>query len=269
MEQDALHGREVVLRQLHNKRSGIAGEHLRLLEDDAGDNDDCNAEEVHDRCEPPRAAHQEARDQRDNRELRAAGHEGGCDHGHAAILFVLNGTGGHDAGHAAAGGDHERNEGLAGQAELTEDPVHDERDTGHIAAVFQQGQEEEHDCHLRGKADRCCQTADDAVNDEGNDPFCRADVLKERSDCRLNPFAEEGVVGEIGDDAADGGNRDVIDQRHDDHEDRQRQNTVRDDTVDLIGCGHLTCVLLFIAPFEDRCNINITLVGDNCLRVVV
>ena len=227
MEQDALHGREVILRQLHNERSGIAGEHFGLLEDDAGDNDDRNAEEVHDRREPPRAAHQEARDQRDNGELRAAGHEGGRNHGHAAVLFVLNGTGSHNAGHAAAGRDHERNEGLAGQAEFTEDPVHDERDTGHIAAVFQQGQEEEHDCHLWGKADRRGQTADDAVDDEGNDPFRCADVLKERGDCRLDPFAEEGVVGEIGDDAADGGNRDVIDQRHDDdHGDQHRYGDV-------------------------------------------
>lgn len=51
--------------------------------------------------------------------------------------------------------------------------------------------------------------------------------------------AEELVVGEVGHRAAQGGNGDVVHAEHDDHEDRQAQDTVGNHAVDLLGSAHL------------------------------
>ena len=77
---------------------------------------------------------------RDERHLCAAGDEGGGHDRHTAVTFIFNGTRSHDAGDAAAGADKHRDEGLAGQAELAEDTVQNEGDTGHVAARFEEGQ---------------------------------------------------------------------------------------------------------------------------------
>ena len=49
------------------------------------------------------------------------------------VTLVLDGTGSHNTGHTAAGTDQRGDEAFTGQAELAEDTVHDEGDTGHIA----------------------------------------------------------------------------------------------------------------------------------------
>ena len=59
---------------------------------------------------------------------------------------------GHDAGDAAAGAHQHGDEALAGEAELAEDPVHDEGDTGHVADVLQNGQHQKQHQHLGHEA---------------------------------------------------------------------------------------------------------------------
>lgn len=64
-------------------------------------------------------------------------------------LLVLDGLSCHDGGHAAAGeSDEHRDEGFAGQIELAEDAVHDERNAGHVTAQLQEAKEQEEDHHL-------------------------------------------------------------------------------------------------------------------------
>ena len=177
--QHVLHGRQMIRRELHDERGGLAREGLGLLEDDAGDDDGRNADEVGTRRDPPRAAEDRARHQGNDRHLRAAGDEGRGHNRHAAVTFLLDGAGGHDAGHAAARADQHRDEALAGEAEAAEDAIHDERDARHIAAILQNAQQQEQHEHLRHEAEHRADAADDAVHDQAGEPVGAADALKE------------------------------------------------------------------------------------------
>ena len=126
--------------QFHDERSGIAREHLRLLQDDTGNDDGGHAEEIGTRGDPRRTTEDRARDQGDERRFRAAGDERRRDDRHAAVAFAFNCTGGHDAGDAAARADENRNEALAGEPEPAEHTVEHEGDTRHVAARLQEGQ---------------------------------------------------------------------------------------------------------------------------------
>ena len=53
MDQHALGGRKMILGQLHDKGSGVSGEHLSFLQDNTGNNDRCNAQEVEQGGDPP------------------------------------------------------------------------------------------------------------------------------------------------------------------------------------------------------------------------
>ena len=117
-----------------------------------------------------RAAEDGAGDHGDEGNLRAAGDEGGGHDGHAAVALVLNGAGGHDARHAAAHADQHGDEGLAGQAELAEDAVQHEGDTGHVAAGLQEGQQEEQHQHLGHEAQHRADAGHDAVQDQALEP---------------------------------------------------------------------------------------------------
>ena len=168
--QDVAHGGPMVCGQLHDEGSGVAGEHLGLFQDDAGDDDAGHAQEVSGGGNPCGAAEDSAGDHRNKGHLSAAGDEGGGHDGHTAVTFVLDGTRGHDAGHAAAGADEDGDEALAGQAELTEDTVQDEGDTSHVAAGFQEGQQQEQDQHLRHEAQDCAHASDDTIQDQAAEP---------------------------------------------------------------------------------------------------
>ena len=149
--------------KLHHEGSGIAREHLGLLEHDAGDNDGGHADEVGGGSDPCGAAEDGAGDHGDEGHLRAAGDKGRGHDRHAAVTLVFNGTGCHDARDAAAGADEHGDEGLTGQAELAEDTVEHEGDTGHVAAGLEEGEHQEQHEHLRHEAEHRADTGDDTV----------------------------------------------------------------------------------------------------------
>ena len=258
----------MIRRKLHDERGGLAREGLGLLEDDAGDDDGRNADEVGARRDPPRAAEDRARHQGDNRHLRAAGDEGRGHDRHAAVTLLLDGAGGHDAGHAAARADQHRDEALAGEAEAAEDAIHDERDARHIAAILQNAQQQEQHEHLRHEAEHRADAADDTVHDQTGEPVGAADALKEALRRRNDPLADENVVRPIGQRAADGGNGDVIHQRHHRGEDRQAEDSVGQHAVDLVAGAHAAVALLH-AAVDDGGDIGVARGGDNGLAVVV
>ena len=80
--------------------------------------------------------------------------------------------------------------------------------------------------------------------------------------------AEELVVGEVSHRAAQGGNGDVVHAEHDDHKDRQAQDTVGNHAVDLLGGAHLGRSLGH-ALVDNVGNHAIALAGDDGLGVVV
>ena len=80
--------------------------------------------------------------------------------------------------------------------------------------------------------------------------------------------AKELVVGEVGHRATQGGNGDVVHAEHDDHKDRQAQDTVGNHAVDLLGGAHL-CRSLGEALVNDVGNHAVALAGDDGLGIVV
>ena len=168
--------------QLHNEGSGVAGEHLGLFQHDAGDDDGGHADEVSGGGHPCAAAEQSTGDHGDKGNLCAAGDEGSGHDGHPAVALVFNGTGGHDTGHAAAGADQHGDEGLAGQAELTEHTVQNEGDTGHVAAGLQEGQHQKQNQHLRDEAKHSANAGHDAVQDQAGQPVSNVCLLQQVAD---------------------------------------------------------------------------------------
>ena len=79
---------------------------------------------------------------------------------------------------------------------------------------------------------------------------------------------EELVVGEVGHCAAQGGNGDVVHAEHDDHKDRQAQDTVGDHAVDLLGGAHLGRSL-GEALVNDVRDDAIALTGDDGLGIII
>ena len=80
--------------------------------------------------------------------------------------------------------------------------------------------------------------------------------------------AKELIVGEVGHRSAQGGNGDVVHAEHDDHKDRQAQDTVGNHTVDLLGGAHLGRGL-GEALVDDVCDHAVALTGDDGLGVIV
>ena len=80
--------------------------------------------------------------------------------------------------------------------------------------------------------------------------------------------AEELVVGEVSHRAAQGRDGNVVHTEHDDHKDRQAQDTVGNHAVDLLGGAHL-CRSLSEALVDDVGNHAVALAGDDGLGVVV
>ena len=186
--------------QLHNEGSGITGEHLGLLQDDTGDDDGRHTDEVSGGGDPCAAAEQGAGDHADEGNLCAAGDEGGGHDGHTAVTFILDGTGRHNAGDTAAGTDQHGDEGLTGQAELAENTIQHEGDTGHVAAGLQEGQHQEQHQHLGHEAQHRADTGDDTVKDQAAEPLGGAGCFQTAADqCRDagDPDAEVGGIGRV------------------------------------------------------------------------
>ena len=79
---------------------------------------------------------------------------------------------------------------------------------------------------------------------------------------------EHTVVRPVGEDAARGGYGNVVDQPHDQREDRQSEDSVGNNVVDLIR-GRQTGLFLLYTVLDQLANVLIALIGDDGLRVIV
>ena len=262
--------REVIRRQLHNERSGITRKQTGLFEDDAADDNGRNADEIGAGRDPAGVMEQCTRNQGDDGHLCAAGNEGRRHDGHFTVTVILNGTAGHDTGHTAAGRDQHGDKALARQAELSENTVHNEGDTRHVADVFQNGQEEEQHQHLRYKTQHRADAADDTVSDQAYQPIGRTDLGQPLNNGRLHPLRHKNIIGKIRYQGADAGHRHIVDAEHDHGENRQRSDTVRDHAVDTVRYAQLSFFAAFFNASRDQTvDIRIALVGDDGFRIVV
>ena len=206
--------------KLHNERSGIACEHLGLLKDNTGNNDCRNTYNIGAPADHCAVSEQSACDQTNDRKLRSAGNEG-CGHDrHAAVSFILDGTGSHNTGNAAACAYHHGDERLTGQTESSENTVHDKCDPRHIAAALKEGQANEQNDHLRQESEDSTDTGDDTIENQAAEPVCRSDTLKEAAHCSGNDLAEQYIIYPVSSHGADRIDRQVIYQEHNQPENR-------------------------------------------------
>ena len=201
VDEDAAHGRQVVGRKLHHERGRLARERPGLLERDAAEDDDRDADDVHERRDVPHLAEEDRREHRDDHCLRAARDERREDDRHAAVTLILDRPRRHDGRHAASLADDHRDERLARKAELAEEAVHDERDARHVSAVLQEREKQEHDRDHRDEPEHRRDAAPRAVVDERGDHVGRPNLLQrpgnERADAR-HPHAVVGGVRLLG-----------------------------------------------------------------------
>ena len=85
---------------------------------------------------------------------------------------------------------------------------------------------------------------------------------------RLNPFAEQCIIGEIGYNSTYGFYSNVVNQEHDNRENRQSQETVRYNTVDFIG-NRQTGLAFDNCIAHQLANVVITLVGNNAFGIII
>ena len=187
----------MIRRQFHNERSRIAGEHLGFLQDDTGNNDCCHTQEVCTGCNPSGAAEDCTCDHCDERLLCAAGDKGGCHNCHTAVTFIFNGSGSHDSGDAAAGTNQNRDKGLTRQTKLPEDTIQNECDTSHIAACFQDSQQDEQYQHLRYKAQNCAYTGNNTIQDQTLQPVGAVYSIQTLFDQNRNTRNPYAVISRI------------------------------------------------------------------------
>ena len=188
----------MIRRKLHDKGSGITGEHSCLLEHNAGYDDSRNADEIRAGSHPRSAAEESARNQGNYRKLCAAGNEC-CRHdSHTSVAFILDGARSHDCRNAAARADQHWNEGFAGKTEFTEDSVHDKGDSRHVAAAFKEREEEEQYKHLRQESENRANAADDTVNDKTAQPLRATQRVKPAADQIRNTWNPYAVIRMVG-----------------------------------------------------------------------
>ncbi|CAN4070982.1 Trypsin-like peptidase domain-containing protein, partial [Dysosmobacter welbionis] len=260
----------VVGGQLHDEGRRVAGEHLGLFQDDAGDDDGRHADKVGGHGHQRASAEQGAGDHADDGHLSAAGDEAGGHDRHAAVPLVLNGPRGHDAGDTAAGAHQHGDEALAGEAELPEDPVHDEGDSRHVADVLQNGQHQEQHQHLGHEAQHRADTGQGAVANQAHDHFVDAPALQGGTGDLHQPGSAQHIVGPVRQEGAEGTHGDPIHREHHHGEDGQGQDPVGDDLVDLVGGGEAMFLALLLDGLRHQIvDVRIPLVGDDALRVVI
>ena len=258
----------MVRRQLHNERSRITGKQLSLFQNDAGSNNSKEAYEVHNRCHVPVTAHNSAGKQSNNRQLSTTGNKS-CSHdSQTAVGFVFNSTGSHNTRYAATCGNQQRNEALAAHPELTEETIHNEGYTRHITAVLQKAQQQENNRHLRSKANRCANAADNTVNNKRYQPILTFGSLHVLLHPRLNPFAKQCIIRKIGYNRTDSFYSDIVNKEHDNCENRQSQETVRYNAVDFIGNSQ-TGMAFDNCIAHQLANVVITLVGNNAFGIII
>ena len=235
MEGDVLQGGQAVGGQLQHEGGGLPLEH-QLFQQDARDNGEDQAKQVEGEHHQPAVFREEGGgEQAVHRQPGGAGHEGHQHDGHTPVLLVLHGAGAHNRGNGTAEAHEHGDEGLAGQSEPPQQPVHDEGRPGHVARVLQEGEKQEQDGDLGQEGEHAAHAGDHAVHQQGLHPGGGARGGQNRADGPGEVAADEHVhpVGE-------GLPRPEGEGEHGQHhqqEHRDGQKFVGDDGVDPVGQG--------------------------------
>ena len=165
--EDGLGAGQTVVGKLHHKRNclGLVDGLVRYERHEHADDD---AREVQAEHHEAALAREERRAEvAIDRELGGAAHERRERDGELAVALGRQRAGGHDGGHRAAKSHEHGHDGAAGQADLAQQLVHEERDARHVARVLQEREEEEHGHDDRRDGQHRADGVEDAADHEG------------------------------------------------------------------------------------------------------
>ena len=248
--QDIFHTGHTVIRKLHDEGHRFPSE-KSTLEEESGQDRHTDTEEIKpDHDERPISRKECRRKEGIDRYLGRAAHERDEHDGHASITLRGQRPRRHDSRYAAAKADKERHNAASGEAQLSEQPIHDEGDTGHIAPVFQKRQEEKQDGDHRHEGNNTADALKNSIHhqraDGGIHRLSREPCIDPRS--HLIDAVRQSVLQESADDIK--GKEE--DQSHDEDEDRDGGVLPREDAVDLLAARMLFAFLgLHHRPFTE------------------
>ena len=248
--QDIFHTGHTVIRKLHDEGHRFPSE-KSTLEEEGGQNRHADTEEIKpDHDERPISRKECRRKEGIDRYLGRAAHERDEHDGHASITLRGQRPRRHDSRYAAAETDKERHDAASGEAQLSEQPIHDEGDTGHIAPVFQKRQEEKQDGDHRHEGNNTADSLKNGIHhqraDGGIHCLCREPCIDPL--CHLIDAICQSVLQESADDIKG----EEENQSHDQDEDRDGGVLPREDAVDLLAARMLFAFLgLHHSPFTE------------------
>ena len=245
VKQNCLYRRNMILWKLHYKRSRFTGERFGFLQNDSRYKNCYNTDKVHQWCDETSSyvvtgciSCHDATHKSDNRKLGTTWDKCRCHNCQTTVIICLDRFGSHDSRDSTAGGDKKRDKALSGKSKMTEYTVHDECNTNHITAVFKDGKEQEQNRHLRNKSKHCPKTTDDTVRYKAYQPVSNTSIAES---IRYNTLdgSHKAVVCPVCYHGTNCCYRYIINDEHGKDKDRKAENTVRYNTVDLIGNCHL------------------------------
>ena len=208
-----------------------------MAQDDAGDNGAQQAQHVQGENHQTRMLGEEGGShQAVHGQAGGTGHEGHQHHGHAAVLLIFHGPRPHDGGDGTAKAHEHGDEGLTGQAEAAQHPVHDKGGPGHVAGVLQEGEKQEQQGDLGQEHQHAAHAGQHAIHQQGGHPGGGARLVQKAADHPGQPVVKE-VVHPVGQNLA-GAEDDAEHRQHHHQKHGDRQEAVGDDGVDFIREGH-------------------------------
>jgi hypothetical protein len=154
-----------------------------------------------------------------------------------ALAWVAEDAGRGDRRDVAAEPHHQREEGLARQADAAHQAIGDHGGTGHVARVLQHSEEDEHKGHQRHERQQHPDARDETVHEQSLDP---AAAQTDRLQACAGPVGDgpgEQGIEPVLQRRCDGG-RDLEDEPHDAEEDQRPRHRMRGDPVDLVRAAH-------------------------------
>ena len=188
----ALEAGRVICGKLHDEGRHFAAHRRRAHEND-GDDRRADTQQVHAHGDDVRVPHAEvcddrARDSGQNGQFGAAREEWNDAYGGGALLVVGKRTGVDHRGQRAAEAHDHGHERSAGETELAEDAVENERDTRHVTGIFENGEEQEEREDLGNKPEHREHAAQNAVDHKAADPCGRVGASHFRK--HVDPFEQ-------------------------------------------------------------------------------
>ncbi len=171
--------------------------------------------------------HEGADKERIDRQPGAAAHERGDEDGDEPIAAVFDHAGSHNAGDGAGERREEGNKRFAGEADAGHQLVHEVGRAGHVAAVFEDGDEKEEGEDLREKDEHAADSGDDAVGEHRPHQSFGDETRHQAAEQAVEPF--DGRGGGTGD-KEDG----LKHHEHDRKEDERAENAVREPAVNAV-----------------------------------